>query len=513
MSDKKRFGCLKPSLIGIVVILVILMIALSSIVTKVANDQLPKQLGTEATLEGSQVNLLAGRVALKELTIQQPEGFADLSEDPLLTLEELVVNVPLRKAIDRSPMIVRSVHLKNVDLSLITNSNMIVNVTQLGPASLEEPEDSVEGEAEEVVKEEPSEPATVPPVWVKHVLLEQITLAYYRQDLDWGIDIEDIRIEVDDLQVMESQVDGPAIIKGHMSFHSEKATAEVQVYAKLGVLTPDRPEIAPTVQIVLGVIGFDLDLLEPFLVPSPAVAKTAFGGGGFDFKLFMQVGPGEKPEEQAVRGKFELKTNRGQRTTGKLGGSVAEPDLPFTGLFADVLGNQFGRAIGTVGNVAEGTFEVGKTVGKTGLEAVKGAGETVGGLATGLFKTAKGVVTRDGEEAMGGLKQSTVGTVKNAAGAVGDTAGTAGEGLKDSAGKVTGGDSVQKWWSEVETRQSTFGDEAMAWFEAHPFEKLLAGEVKMRAPEKIDPASSKEEGESKAEEREERKTPQGLKGS
>ena len=82
-------------------------------------------------------------------------------------------------------------------------------------------------------------------------------------------------------------------------------------------------------------------------------------------------------------------------------------------------------------------------------------------------------MTLDAETAKGGLSDATVGTVKNAAGTVTDTAGTAGEGLKDTAGTVAGRDDMKSWWENVEARQTAFDEEAKEWFTENPFDTLL----------------------------------------
>jgi hypothetical protein len=465
MTDRKPRGCLKTFFLGLLVLVLLLVgfliAGLPTVVNNVANKQLPAQLGTEATLGSAGINLFRGRFGLNDLTIQQPEGFADLMEGPLLSLEELKVVLPLGGAVGQDPVTIESLLLSGLDLHLIQDTNQVLNVSTLGPAApVEEPEELTEDDAE---------PAPVPPVWLKNVLLENLHVAFRDEARDWNLELADITFELDNLQISEAQTDGPADLKGHIHFHSEKASGRLQLLGKIGVISPDRPEEVPTVQIALGLIGFDLDLVEPFLAPSPSVAKTAFGGSGFDFHLFMQIAPPAEEASQEISGRFELKTDRNHTISDKLGGTVAEPVLPFTTLFADILGNQFGRAISMGGNVAQGGLEAGKAVGKTGVEAAKGVGKTVGGFAGGVFRTAKGVATLNKDEALGGMSDATVGTVKNAAGTVTDTAGTAGSGIADTAGKVTGSDDVDAWWLNVEQRQADFEQLAMAWFEENPF--------------------------------------------
>lgn len=465
MSDRKTRGCLKTLFLGLLILVLLLVgfliAGLPTVVNNVANKQLPAQLGTEATLGSTGISLFGGRFGLNDLTIQQPEDFGGLMQGPLLSLDELKVVLPLGSAISQDPIEIESLHLSGLNLHLIQDTNQVLNVSTLGPvAPVEEPEDLAEAV---------SEPAPVPPVWLKKVLLENLRIAFRDEARDWNLDMSDITFELDNLQISEAQTDGPADVKGQIHFHSEKASGRLQLLGKIGVISPDRPEEVPTIQIAMGLIGFDLDLVEPFLVPSPSVAKTAFGGSGFDFHLFMQISPPTGEASQDISGSFKLITDRNHIIGDTLGGTVAKPVLPFTTLFANIMGNQFGRAVSMGGNVAQGGMEAGKAVGKTGAAAAKGVGKTVGGFAGGVFRTAKGVATLDKDEALGGMSDATVGTAKDAAGTVTDTAGTAGTGLADTAGTVTGSDDIAAWWQNVEQRQAAFEQLAMAWFEENPF--------------------------------------------
>jgi hypothetical protein len=467
MSESKPRGCLKPLFIGLLVLFILvigfLLLGLSGVVTRVANQQLPKQLSTDASLQSTSINLMGGRFGVSGLILEQPEEFRASTDTALLSLGSLNLHMPVSSAVSQNPLHIADLQLSGLDLNLISNTNKVLNVSLLGPKPV----------AEDVVPVEeidlPEEPAAVPPVWLEHALLDNIHIAFQDEARDWNIDLSDITFEITNLQITESQGEGPGEVKGYIFFHSEKASGRLQLLARVGVITPGKPEVIPTLQIALGLIGFDLDLVEPFLAPSPTVAKTAFGGSGFDFHLFMQILPPSDESSQEIAGRFELITDRNHITTDNLGGTVAEPSLPFTSLFADILGNQFGRAFNMGGNVAQGGLEAGKTVGRTGVAAAKGVGKTVGGFAGGLLRTAKGVATLDKDEALGGMSDATVGTAKNAAGTVTDTAGTAGSGLADTAGKVTGSDDVAAWWANVEARQEAFEALARAWFAENPF--------------------------------------------
>ncbi len=100
---------------------------------------------------------------------------------------------------------------------------------------------------------------------------------------------------------------------------------------------------------------------------------------------------------------------------------------------------------------------------------MKGSRGAVGGFAGGAFRTLKGVATLDKDEAMGGMKDATVGTAGNVTGTLTDTVGAAGSGLGSTVNVVRGKDQIEKWWNEVDTRKSAFDEQAEVWFTENPF--------------------------------------------
>jgi len=452
----KRRGCLR--LLLVILLLLVLVLAVlhflaPGIARSVANKQLPKQLGTEASLDEIRLNLAFGRVGLGDLVITQPEGFEG---DPLLTLDDISVHAPVSSLLSRDPLLVEKIDIRELRVQLINNTNQVMNVSKLGPA--EKPEE----------KEE-KEPSAPPPVHLVRASLQQSRVAFRDEKLDWSIEIDDIGVNLRDIHIAPTTPVPPGNIDAELTFHSPKADGRLRLLAKVGAIDPANPEAVPPLQLALGIVGFDLDLVAPFLKPSPKVAKATFGGSGFDLFVFMEIAPGDTPKEQGIDGHFLLITDGGHKIGGDLGGNLEKPSLPFLSLFGDILGNQFGRVTKLGGNVMQGGLEAGKTVAKTGTAAVKGAAKTVTGFAGGALRTVKGVATLDKDEALGGMKDATVGTVGNAADTVTDTAGTAGKGLKDTAKTVTGGDDIERWWKGVDQRLKQFELEAEKWFKNNPF--------------------------------------------
>ncbi|MGA0333097.1 MAG: hypothetical protein ACO3N7_03640 [Kiritimatiellia bacterium] len=461
-SPRKKKGCLKPALLVLLVLAVVLHFTFSGIATRVANQKLPELLQSETEIGHISLSLLLGRVGIQNLRIAQPEGF---NGEDLLTLDHFSVRVPPAKAAGRNPVEIRKVSLDGLKLNAIVDTNLVLNLSRLGPPPPAEPAKEIP--PSETATAEPSSPL---PLWVNELLLENIQINFTDFERDgWTFSLSDLRIGMNNIQVDYVSGKGPGMIQADLNFPDGKEVGKLKLLAKVGPVTLANPDQPPPVQIALGVIGFDLDLLKPFLVPNPTVAKTAFGGEAFDFVLFMNLDAGTDPALREISGNFELRTNSGTTIDDKLGGTLAEPKLPFTTLFADILGNQFGRVTKLGGNVAKGGLEAGKAVADTGVTAVKGVGKAAGGLVGGVFKTAKGVVTLDGETAMGGLKDATVGTASDLTGTVVDTAGAAAEGVGNTAGAVSGSTKSKIWWSEIDKRMQTFEETADQWFSENPF--------------------------------------------
>ena len=463
----KRWGCLKIGLIVVVVLLVVLHFATPAIVKSAANRILPDALGTDAHLENVQVGLIGGRIGVGGLRIAQPEGFPG---EPLLELGTFRTAVPLGKALRQNPLTIKRLHVDDLTLRLIQDAEGILNVTRLGPPP------------DEDVIEEP-DPAEIPPVWIKHVLLENIRILFEAQNLEWLVEIHDLEFELRDLRIADtSGPHEPATFSGRLEIAGPEHPARLLLRGRVGPIHPEQPEQLPGLQLAVGLIGFNLDIIDPFLIRG---ARTTLGGSGLDFTMFLEIGPpggnrggnrggngdGERdgPESQSLYGSYLLSTDQGHAYAGELGGTVAQPHLPFLNLLGDIVGNQFGRITRLGGNVAEGGLEAARAAFDTGASALRGAADTARGAAGGIFRTARGVVTLDREEAVGGIRDTTVGTVTNVTGTVTSTVGTAASGLGRVANTALGYESVAAWWADLDNREELFLETAEEFFENRPF--------------------------------------------
>ena len=449
-DPKKRFGCLKVFLLLVLLFFVAAHFATPGLVRNVANRLLPEAVNTEAHLEKVFLNLFSGQAGIGGLYIQQPEGFEG---DPLVELSSFSTSASLLSAIRQNPVIINRVDLEKLTLRLMLNEDGVLNLTRLGDI--------------EKVEEEDPEPGEVPPVWVKKMVLSQIEILFQDQAREWNLAVEDAYFELNDLRVANATgAEGPAEFQGSLQLRGPNVNAQLKLMGKVGMILPDQPDRAPPMQLALGLIGFDLDIVDPFLVRG---ARTALGGNGFDFILFMEIGEGEGPAEQTLYGSYAIGTNENHAYAGELGGTLEKPVLPFLNILGDIVGTQFGRITRLGGNVAEGGIEALRGAMETGGTAVRGAADTVRGAAGGVFRTARGVVTLDREEVTGGVRDATVGTVTNVTGTVTGTVGAAAGTLGRTAGATLGHHASERWWDGVDERMALFEENAQAWFENRPF--------------------------------------------
>jgi hypothetical protein len=180
--------CLKCIVLGLLVLAIVLHFLTPSIVTKVANQKLPGLLNTTATLGGVKINLIRGSVGLQDLVIGQPEGFG---ETPLLSLKGIRTRVPIRKAISADPIVIATLHVDQLALCIISDTNGVLNVTQLGAA-------------EKKAAPEPTETAeagTLPSLLLKNLTADAFSLRYLDQRLDTDITVTHFNVALSDLQI------------------------------------------------------------------------------------------------------------------------------------------------------------------------------------------------------------------------------------------------------------------------------------------------------------------------
>ncbi len=452
-------GCLRGLLLLAIALLVLAHFLTPVVARVVLNRFLPSALGTDASVQRIWVNLLLGRVGFQGLAIAQPEGFG---EGPLLELGRVSLSVSTGSGVTRDPVTVRHVRVQDVTLHLLQDTNGVLNVSRLGPPPPPEPAPP----SEEPPVTSDSAPAEIPPLRLRQLLVDNLDLLFEDLAKEWQLEIRDLRLEVTDLRVGGDSSD-PGAFEGSLLLLSPQSRmpARLRLRGRVGTIRPDLPGCAPRLRLALGLIGFDLAALDPFLAPAPAAAKAALGGSGLDFTLFFDLAEGRSLGDQTISGHYALTTDGGRSYTGELSGTPVKPGLPFVDIFSNLFGTQLARITDLGGNVAQGAFEAAGGALETGSTAVKGAANLVKGVGGGLFRTAKGVATLDSREALGGLKESTLGTVEGALDTVKDTAVAAGHTVARTVDTVRGKDDVERWWAGGDARLEAFELAAKAWLD------------------------------------------------
>ena len=182
------FRCLKCIVLIFLCLAIVLHFLASGIATKVANQKLPGILNTTATLGGVKINLLLGSAELQDLVIGQPEGFGDT---PLLSLKGIRTRVPIRKAISADPIVIASLHVDQLALCIISDTNGVLNVTQLGQADKKATPEPTEA----------AEAGALPSLLLKSLKADAFSLRYLDQRLDTDITVTHFNVALSDLQI------------------------------------------------------------------------------------------------------------------------------------------------------------------------------------------------------------------------------------------------------------------------------------------------------------------------
>ena len=166
MSDspapRKRRSIGLRILVFILVLVGALYLALPTIVHRIANKELPKNLTVPATLGDVQLSLVKGQVGLRDLVIPQPDGFGDGNALAMGALDLKVDTGSLRA----EQLVVNEIHLKDTKIHAVMDEDKELNFANLAKPSEEGPDS--EGPDEE----DPT------PVLIERIHLENVTVTW-----------------------------------------------------------------------------------------------------------------------------------------------------------------------------------------------------------------------------------------------------------------------------------------------------------------------------------------------
>jgi len=439
--------------ITIVVVLLVIRIAIPIVGLTIANKILPDLLNTDASIGFVNMALLRGRVSSGEILIKQPDGFED---GTLFSLGNVAINIDL-PSLKNGPITVESIVIDDIELNIIRGTNGIMNLASLV--------DSSTTNAPTTNETTETSPAESPAVGIKTIKVSNLTFSYV--DLSYDpplvIQIEDLNLTITNILFDPKQTDSEELITSLDLTALFKQTnlhdAFIGITAKLGVLGTNIP--AANAAIRIG--GFELDLIKPALPPAISTTiATTLGGSCID--VYTDVSVSEKVWDLLVQIKTADNTMRYAE-----GGTLSNRKIDTSTALGNVVTRPGAIIGGLVGNAGGAGIKVIEGAGKTTATVGEGTIKVIEGLGKGLFETAKGVATADLVGIKDGLLGTTVGTIKETASAVVDTANTAINSIGDVATSATGKDNTDAWRAGCEERWQKLWDEAQQKVESAPY--------------------------------------------
>lgn len=441
------------TLLLLVILLTGLRLWAPALITRTVNGQLPKYLSAKAALGGVELSLLAGRVTLRDLVIEQPAGFTG---EPLLRLPLVRAQVNLSSL--TGPVIeVEEITVEGLTTHLIQRkegTNALLNAVAMllpQPPSADEPA--------------PAGGKPPPRVHIRALRVGKLALRYDDSTLaaeTLTFALTNLNLRVDGL-TLDPAGTGPVGGKDHALagldleiLQKDRPSCLVNASARIGVISTN----IPSVNAVARLIGVSLHNAGPFLKPG---IDTVLGGDGFDLKLDAAV------KADAMNVSVHLLMANGHLWPIRIYGDPRAPTVDKGALTGALLN----RPIKSVQNVAANLDNavtaaaggVGKAIGST----VDGAFKTVGAVGGGLFASANKLLTGDVKGAAATLGHSATEGVSAAVGTVGSAAGDLAGGVTKAGSTVLGTQQGEAWWKAVPARAQAAAKEVPATLDAMPF--------------------------------------------
>lgn len=439
LKRPRKVGCLGWILrlfVLLIVVLGIIRYFAPDVIVSQANQQIPKQLKTDGRLQDVKLALLNGYAELDGLVLDQPEGFG---EGSLISIGKASVDLDPIKLKDKQ-LKIEDVQLSDLDLNLALKpgetTGTVFNILAMLP---------------DLPKAEKPEPPSAEPVDLDVQLVQfqgknlHFSFSDTTREMPWLIGLSITEVTVKDIVYSALSKPQNNALPGTISLRAELAQP-VGVKAKLLLDVHLMPILGTNIPPVVGsvrIVGLDLDIFAPFLVPG---AKSAFGGSAFDLELDFRVGPSVLDVNGAII------TDKGTSYPIKASGSPLHPTFYASGLFGAVF-KRPGAFVGdVVGNVADAATQTATAAVDTAGTAIKGGVKTVGKVVGGLGKTLKGVATLDLKEVEDGLTEGTLGAAKEAGNTVLDTGSTALKGVQNVGGAALGSGKLAAWFEAAPQR-------------------------------------------------------------
>ncbi len=431
----KIVGKLVGWIILVVLVLVLTLLLVGpNVAVKVVNAKAGDFVNAEVSLRDIDLNLFRGYVEIEGLTVGQPDGFEG---DPLLELPHAHVKLDVGSLM-HPPIVIRDILVQGLSATIIRDTNGVMNVEKLVKTPPEPKEEPGEDKA----------PAGEPPaVALDRLLIENLRVRYTdasfgdKEPLDAGV--SNLMVSVTDI-LFDTSARPARVLPGRVKLTSritqgKAADAHLGVIARLGVLSTNVPAVNAGVRLA----GLDLDVVDPVLPAGIGTSMAAvLGGSCLDVEADISMADDVRKIDAAL-------VTKGARLP-----------LPTHGGFDNIMSDLgkllAARLAGQVGAIAENVGaaggEVAGTAAKSAGTVVKGAGKIVENVGGGLLGMVKGAAKGDIKSVGAALKDTTVGSVRDAVDTVTETAGTAVTGVGEAAGKGLGGASAGEWRANAGVR-------------------------------------------------------------
>ncbi|MDT8390200.1 MAG: AsmA family protein [Lentisphaeria bacterium] len=417
-------------LVVVIVLGIVARLVLPGVLVSVGNRKLSKHFAAPAALEDIDLGLLQCRFTVQDLRLNQPDGFGG---DLFLNLPEARVNLAL-SSLFGSPLIVEEVMVADLSIHVVRDKDGTLNVVRL-----------LQPTAPEAVTE-PAKPPS--PIHIKRITAKNMTLHYTDSALDQtpvhitlkGCDVLVTDLYLNMAAVEDSLLPGRAEMTGRL-VQPATSNAPLGIIARFGPVGTGRP--IPAGRAALRLAGLELQSWYEFL---PQGVPQTIGGDIADINLDVAI------LSDTLDCTIAIVTPAGDALKLHVGGTPRRPLVDPNGVQGMVAERAREAGWNTLGNMGDTGEELGRTALSSIAAAGKGAGTTVWGTVTGLFKTASSV--SKGDMAGGGkdLLDTMQTSVTDAADTVGDSGASLTTGIMQTASAVGGGDRNELWRSDTQQR-------------------------------------------------------------
>ena len=384
---------------------------LENFFSRMVSEDLSENLGVEMSIESVQVDLWGQHAGFYGFRIRQPDGFGN---DTLLHLPAAEATMSLSGLFSRR-LALRRVALEKAEIRLVADTNGAWNVQTLADRLRRDQRendgffqsvhiDTLEGSDGRIRAYEPVDSTNA------------VTFAL--TDLD--LTLENVRY--DRTRPDPSASDGSLRLTGRIrkAAFPDGRFGAAATFGSFGAGLP-------AMKTSLRIIGLELAVLEPVLMDH---AAAILGGDAVDLSADLQR------RSAGLDGSVLLETIAGYRYEAAVAGTLRDPSLRIEDdALSLVLGRSRGLLGRTYGNLRSAGKEAFAKSRGAAAELIKETSKSAESFGAGFLNALQGVVTLDLSDMNKGFREMGV----SVAGGAKDAVFTAGGGIMEGVGSVTGG--------------------------------------------------------------------------